>query len=357
MKVKVYDLIEGCIINKDVYSKSNHPIVLKRTVVNQEVLEVLEAFLIDEVEVEKLLENGDPFPNEGIGEETSISSEKTSFYTQYMSAVDLYKNEFKSWQAGSPIDILKIRDCIIPLFISFTKKPEELVMIHRYAKKQDYLYHHSVATGLISGFLAIKSNLPAGEAAQIAIAGILADCGLARVDQKVLKKLGKNTFEEKEEIKKHPLYSYKLIQNIPSIKDATKLAILQHHERLDGSGYPQRESANRIHKFSRVISIAAYYHEMCSGEGNFISLSPFKVVENMIEDSFGKFDLEIVQNLVRYVAGFSLGSTVKLNDGSIGDVMFVDSKAPLRPIIKIKKSEQLLDLRNNRKYFIDKIIH
>ncbi|MET3699789.1 HD-GYP domain-containing protein (c-di-GMP phosphodiesterase class II) [Bacillus oleivorans] len=356
MKVKRRDLIEGCIVKEDIFSQSVHPLVTKKTVITNDILEVLQAFLIEEVSIEKTLENGDPFPNIESHEETIKKTEFTTFYSDYMKAVEVYKTEFIKWQAGSPINILKIRELMIPLLIRFYNESNELLLIHRYTKQENYLYHHSVATGLISGYLALKQNIPSGEAAQVALAGVMADCGLSKVDLKVLNKRKNFSIQEEEEIRKHPLYSYNLLKNIPSLKDAVKLAVLQHHERLDGSGYPLKESAKRVHKFSRIIAVADFYHKMCTGEGISTGLSPFKAVEIMTEDSFGKFDIEIVQVLLRNVAKFSLGSTVKLNDGSIGDVMFVDSKSPLRPIIKVEKTDQLLDLRTNRAYLIDYII-
>lgn len=357
MKVKRIDLIEGCVISEDIYSKSTSPLVNKKTIVTKEILELLEAFLIEEVNIEKTLVNGDPFPNvESQDVASKPKDEYISFYSEYLKVVEIYKSEFLKWHAGSPVDILKIREMIIPLFVHFSKDPSELLLIHRYVQKNDYIFHHSVATGLISGLLAIKSNFSPGEAAQIALAGAMADCGLSKIDPKIIYKNGLKTREEEEEEKKHPLHSYKLLANIASLKDAVKIAILQHHERLDGSGYPLHETGNRIHKFSAIIAVADYFHQMCTGEGKYSQTSPYKVVEIMTEDSFGKFDIEIVQVLLKSVANFSLGSTLKLNDGATGDVMFVDSKSPLRPIIKVNQTNQMIDLRNQRSYFIDKLI-
>lgn len=356
MKVKRRDLIEGCIVKEDIFSQSVHPVITKKTIITKDILEVLEAFLIDEVSIEKTLQNGEPYLYNESHEETIETAKHTSFYSDYTKAVEVYKTEFLKWQAGSSINILKIREIIIPLLIRFFNETNELLLFHRYTKHENYLFHHSIATGLISGFLALKQNIPSGEAAQIALAGVMADSGFSKVDPKVLNKTKNLSIQEEEEIRKHPLYSYNLLKNIPSLKDAVKLAVLQHHERLDGSGYPLKESAKRIHKFSRFLAVADFYHKMCTGEGASAALSPFKVVEIMTEDSFGKFDIEIVQVLLRHVTKFSLGSKVKLNDGSIGDVMFVDTKSPLRPIIKVEKTDQLLDLRTNRAYFIDHII-
>ena len=357
MKVKRRDLIEGCIVKEDIFSQSIYPIVTKKTVITNQILEVLDAFLIDEVSIEKTLENGDPFPYvETYDEIIKTTAEHSSFYSDYIKAVDVFKTEFFKWQAGSPINILKIRESMIPLLIRFFNETNEILLIHRYTKQENYLFHHSVAIGLISGYLALKLNIPSGEAAQITLAGVLADSGLSKVDPKILNKRKNYSIQEEAEIRKHPMYSYNLIKNIPSLKDAVKVAVLQHHERLDGSGYPLKESAKRIHKFSRIIAVADFYHKMCTGEGSATGVSPFKAVEIMTEDSFGQFDIEIVQVLLKNVARFSLGSIVKLNNGSIGDVMFIDTKSPIRPIIKVENTDQLLDLRTNRAYYIDQII-
>lgn len=356
MKVKCYDLIEGCIVAQDVYSKTPYPIVQKKTVISTELIGLLQAFLVEEITVEKTLANGDPFSVMDIEGEIDGNNENSTFYKKYMLTVFQFKNMFQSWQAGALVDITKVREQLIPLLIDFTKNHRELTRLHRYENKDDYIFHHSISTGLISGLLALKMDYPPGEAAQISLAGFLADCGMAKISQQILKVPFQLANVDQEEVQKHPLHSYRMLKSVPSLREAVKIAVLQHHERIDGTGYPLKVKSHMIHKYARIIAVADVFHAMSSSRAHQSKISPFKVLETMSEDSFGKFDIEIIQFLIDTVANYSIGSIVKLNDGTVGSVMYVDSKTPLRPVVKVNNSDVMLDLRNNRSSWIEEIL-
>ena len=109
-----------------------------------------------------------------------------------------------------------------------------------------YIAHHSIAVGIISGAIAKKLRYPPGQINQIATAGLMADVGMAKVDVKIREKKSYLTETDFSEIKKHTIYSFQMIKDSPLLKPEMKLAIFQHHERLDGSGYPKGEKMESI---------------------------------------------------------------------------------------------------------------
>ncbi|WP_442597291.1 HD-GYP domain-containing protein [Neobacillus sp. D3-1R] len=361
MRVKVSELQEGCILTKDIFCWTNKPIVAKKTVLTKEMIEVLQAFLIKDVTVEKTLVNGMPFiPTEIIEDEKANTTDKTEkvmkgFVDLYLEAVQDYKKEFTSWQSGMPIKIGPIRALLLPLLEKLEESPSEIFDLHHLSRKDDYLYHHAVTVGLLSGFIGKKLNYPKGDWVQIALAGCLADCGMAKVNPTILHKKTSLLAHEYEDVKKHPVYSYKLVQSIPALRNEAKIAILQHHERIDGSGYPLGDSNQKIHPFAKIIAVADMFHAMTAERVYKGKQSPFKVLEMILQDSFGKFDVSVVNVLSSALMNFSNGSKVKLSDGQLAEIVFIDQQNPTRPLVKLMDSNEMIHLEKNRHLYIEEI--
>lgn len=215
-----------------------------------------------------------------------------------------------------------VRKFFVPLLTKALSQPKDIFLLNHYSTKQEYLYHHPVSVGVISGFLAKKLNLNKGEVIQIALAGCLSDVGMAKVDKAILEKKGSLTTEEFKEIKNHPLNSYKMLQKSPILKEHVLIAVLQHHERLNGSGYPLKKSGDKIHMYSRIIAVADVYHAMVSERNFRLKQSPYRVLEMIRQDDFGKFDITVLQALTAGIIQFSIGSEVKLSNGFVGTVVY-----------------------------------
>lgn len=357
MRIKFSELREGCILAADVYSRTNLPIIPKKTVISNMHIQVLEAFNIGEVEIERLLVNGVPFLNETESEDfgPNPTVSEWGFAELFLKSVVKYKREFQTWQSGLPVDINNIRVILLPLLEKMEGNPHEVFQLHRYSTKDTYIYQHSVAIGLISGYIGMKMNLEKGDWLQVALAGCLADCGMAKVSPTILYKNAPLTLQEYLEIKKHPVYSYKMVRNISVLRKAVKLAILEHHERLDGSGYPFGEK-EKIPQYAKIIGIADIFHAMTSERLYRGKQSPYRVLEMILEENFGKFDIHILKILASAIIDFSTGDRIRLSNGKIAEVLFVDEKSPTRPLIKLVETEEILPLSQNRQIFVDSVL-
>jgi HD-GYP domain-containing protein (c-di-GMP phosphodiesterase class II) len=354
LRVNIKDIQEGCILSVDVFSKTNRPIITKKTIITAPLINVLKAFMIREVEVEKILVNGVPFLPYDI--DANETRQRLGFTELFLQSVNQYKKEFHSWQSGLPIDISKIRALLLPLLEKMEIYPSEVFNLHHFSTKEDYMYQHPVAVGVISGFIGKKTNLGKGEWLQLALAGCLADCGMAKINPSILNKKSSLTSHEYEEVKKHTIFSYKMVQNISVLRKDVKIAILEHHERLDGSGYPLGEKSQKIHEYAKIIALADIFHAMTSERLYRSKQSPFKVLEMIIEDSFGKFDINIIKSISSSIITYSSGDKVRLSDGREAEILFVDGKSPTRPLVKIADTEEIIQLAQYRQLHIDRIL-
>ncbi|MFD6207462.1 HD-GYP domain-containing protein [Peribacillus sp. NPDC060253] len=293
---------------------------------------------------------------EVIDPELDEMEEFSDFTDLYLKSVQTYKRLFKNWQAGSRVEVAMIRLIVIPLVDKALEEPGNILMLHHYCNKEDYLFHHAISIGLIGAYIASKMKCNRADVYQVAIGGCLADCGMAKLPPRLLTKTESLTVEDYEEIHNHPIFSYKMIKGSSIIKDSVKTAILEHHGRLDGTGYPKSLKTKPMSLFSKIIAVADVFHAMTSERTYRKKQSPFKVLEMILHDDFGKFDIEVVKTLLSSFANFSIGSRVKLNNGFIAEIIFIDASSQTRPVIKIKDSDQIINLGINRELYIEEIL-
>ncbi|MBU9722290.1 MULTISPECIES: HD-GYP domain-containing protein [Bacillaceae] len=361
MMVNTYHLIPGCIIKDDIYKSTNSPLIRKNTVVTKEILDVLHIFMIPSVNVEATLENGSLFKpkevksdNEHLITQTNYRPERSTFIDQYLTSVKQYKRLFKQWQGGSKVEAYTIRSIFLPLY-KHTPTKKELMQLHTLGTKADYIYFHSVAVSVYSFMLGKKLNLKNGEIIQLGLSALLADCGMAKVPFNVFEKPSPLSVEQYKEVKKHPLQGYRMLENIPGFSKAALLGVLQHHEREDGSGYPIKLKGDKIHTYAKIIAICDIYHAMISERLYCKKKSPYKVMEDLLKSHFGKIDHVILNKFLNMVVDLSIGKKVRLNNGAIGEIIFVEEIEPLRPMVKLE-DENLLSLKSHPEFYIDSIV-
>lgn len=361
LKVHPKQLVPGCIVQKTILGMSGNPIVKAETVIEEQHIQALVRFGIEQMEVRERLISGQPFkPKAYKNEEKQLIKKVTSpepmdFETIYVETVRQYKNMFKAWQGGAPIDLGEVRNMVTPLFQSLTNNPPDLFILYKYATARDYLYHHAVSVALLSAYLAKKMKYEKGWF-QIGLAGILADSGMSRLNPNWLVKGTELTIQEYKEMKKHPTYSYQLVENVTSLTKGAKLAILQHHERMDGSGYPLGVTGDKIHAYAKILAIVDTYHAMTSERAYRPKKSPFKVMEEMLSAKHQKYDYSTLQVFVDAFINYSIGTEVMLSNGERGHVVFIHKNTPTRPMIRLSHNNEIIDLNQKQALYIENIL-
>ena len=365
LDVRVSELKLGSVIAEDIFANTPYPIIRKDTKVSREHFLVFQTFQITKVAVakdnpfnksEEELQEADEAKAANLSESPSMIAVKKEFGGLYSQAVKDYKKEFMNWASGSKVDVTKVRSFIMPLVERVLEERQIVAKLNDYSKVHDYIYHHAIAMGMIAGALAQKLGFEKGQIMQIATTCLLADCGMAKIDSRLLEKKAALSQHEFNEVKKHTLYSYQMIKETPLLKPEMKLAIFQHHERLDGSGYPKGERMDSITLISQIIAVADIYHAMTSERIYRSKVSPFKVMEMIREDEFGKFNIQVVQALFSIVGDLPIGMRVELSTGETGEVIFVQQNVPTRPMIRISTSGEILDLSLKRQLYIERIL-
>lgn len=362
--VKVSDIRPGITISEDVFANTKFPIVKKDTVLLTEHLEILNVFDIRAVKIEELVvkkdDSVDPAdigtvnPDEVL---SNINIQHADIRELYNTAITSFKKEYAGWKAGVKPDIANIRTFIIPLIETFLKQKKMLTLLNDLSNPKDYYAHHAVGVAVLAATISKKMNFSSGQTLQLGLAGVLADAGMSKIDNGILNKIAFLTKEEFNEVKKHVVYSFQMVKDTPLLRNEMKNAIFQHHERLDGSGYPRGLKLDEISIYSQILAVADVFHAMTSERHYRGKESTFKVVETVLEEGFGQFDIKVVQALHQLVGDLSIGTKVRLTDGREGEIIFIHRDASLRPMIKVAdRKETILDLTTNRHLSIERVM-
>ena len=332
-------------ITEDIFSLTATPVITARTSVTEEIKEVLRAFSIRTVPVE---EDKSVIQETLTETSTAVREEVSAFERLYREAVRQHKTEYSNWVAGSKAEVPKVRQIVLPPGNELLKNRSWLLKIHRLSSENDYIHHHAVAVGLITGALAQRIGFPQGQVQQLMTAGALADSGMAKIDQRIFEKKSTLSTTESLPVQQHPLFSFQYVKDSSLLKPEMKLAIVQHHERLDGSGYPQGEKPEKISLFSQLIAVADTYHALVCDRHYRKAVSPFKALEMLQSEEFGKFHTRATDALAGIIGDQLVGRKVRLTDESIGEVIFIQPVSPFRPLIRLEETGDIIDLNMER---------
>lgn len=177
------------------------------------------------------------------------------------------------------------------------------------------LYHHSVNVMLFSLSLGIQRGLTRSELLELGIGNLLHDLGKLKIKGAVLRKPGRLTDEEYEEIKRHTTLGYDILRRLQDLSPSSSVIALEHHERVDGTGYPRGLRQNEIHPFSRITSVADVYEALTANRVYRKGYLPHQAYELLLGGGGIQFDQEVVKAFVETVAVYPTGMTLELSTG------------------------------------------
>jgi len=203
---------------------------------------------------------------------------------------------------------------------------------------ENYNYSHSINVAIISVILGIELKYDRKKLIRIALAALLHDSGKALLPRELLFKREKRTKEEEEIVRSHCELGYNYLSKYSNIDDEVRLVALNHHEKIDGTGYPRNLKGNEIDEFSKIVSIANYYDNVMASGYMLKENLPTNILEQIMSYVDSAFDYNITRVLFKKVEPFLKGTIVRLNNNDIAVVEGSIVGAPLRPIVKIIKS-------------------
>jgi HD-GYP domain-containing protein (c-di-GMP phosphodiesterase class II) len=255
---------------------------------------------------------------------------------------------------GRPPEREKTETIVESLF-SHAEENYSLVSCLIHIKDMDnYLYTHSVNVSVYALIMAKWMHLSNDKIKDVVRTGLFHDFGKSKIPPAILNKKDSLTPLEYEIIRQHPAIGYNIIKDLTWLSTDVKEAVLAHHEREDGSGYPYGLKAKDIHLYAKIVAIADVYDAMTSNTIYRHKATPFDTFKEIERIGIGNFDIKIMHTFLANLAQHYVGSKVKLNTGEIGEIVFISPQSISTPIVKV--GVKYYDLYQDKSHKIEEII-
>lgn len=338
--VPVSSLIEGMYVGKSLYDKNNQLLLGKGSIIQKSYIDKIyrlgyQGIYVDD-EISSDIEVKDIICDEL--RRNTINTIK-----------DVFIKSADSAQGGFNQKIDETKMLIMNIVEQILENEDTIVNLIDLKVFDDYTFYHCVNVAVLSILLGTAINMNKEQLLNLGLGAILHDIGKMFVDSNILNKEGSLTKDEYDHIQKHSEYGYKYLKETFAVPSAAYIAVLQHHEKFDGTGYPHNKSKDDISIYGRIIGIADVYDALTSTRPYRKALLPSEAMEYIMANGGIMFDLNLTKKFVQKVAPFPVGTWVQLSNSYQGIVVENYEEACLRPKIKIVRDE-----KNNKiapKYF------
>lgn len=213
--------------------------------------------------------------------------------------------------------------------------------------KDEYLLEHSVNVATLLVSFGKHLDLPKDTLKQMAIGGIIHDVGKIKVDDKVLHKPARLTPDEFEHMKMHQVYAGEIITTVTGLSDISRDVCLMHHEKLDGTGYPNGLTAEQIPIHGRMSCIVDIYDALTADRCYKKGMSSAEAFKILLSLTPFHLDRELVYKFINCIGVYPVGALVELSDGRVGIVWTSNTAEPLKPEVKCfysRKYKRFIDV-------------
>lgn len=250
----------------------------------------------------------------------------------YHQAKDYVKQMWEDARLGKSIDPEGARQLASSMVDSIMRNENALVWLTQLKHRDEYTSQHSLNVSVFSILFGRHLGLNKAQLKLLGFGALLHDIGKMRIPLEILNKPGRPTPEEMELLKKHPEYGKEILAEKQSDLPPVVFDIAySHHERYDGSGYPLGLSGNEISRFTYIVSIVDVYDAVTSDRCYHMGISPHEALNLMYGLKPKSFHPDLVEEFIRCLGIYPVGSVVELESGEVGVVMSVNRKRSLFP--------------------------
>lgn len=265
----------------------------------------------------------------------SIDEELKKAKGLYEKAKSLHGRVLDRIRQGQDMQMEAIEQTTDKLVESIFRNQDALSCLSRIQTKDAFLLEHSINVAILMSMFARHLGFEKRIVQEVTLGAFLHDIGKVLLPDEILNKRGHLNEKEEKIWQSHVALGLKVLEDSPSISHIAARMIAEHHERLDGSGFPKGIKENDISKFGRMIAIVDTYEKM-TGERPFKKpVPPISAFKTLVAESPALYDEDLVEKFIQCIGVYPVGTLVKLNSGKLGIISQLNPSSPLRPYVRV----------------------
>lgn len=264
----------------------------------------------------------------------SLAEERRRAASLYVDAAYTVQNVLVDAQWGHVSEIQRLEPVVERIVDSVFRHPDALIPLSRLKRPDNYTFEHAVASAGMMAAFGRNLKLDREKIHQIVMGAMLQDIGMTRVPGAIIGKTTRLSPNEVALVRGHVNHSHDMAQELAHLPEASLEVIAQHHERVDGSGYPFLLQGDQISVHGQMAAIVDVYDALTSQRPFQDPVAPTTALRKLFEWSQHHFDGALVQAFIRTVGIYPVGSLVRLESGVLG-VVVEQTDDLLKPVVRI----------------------
>ena len=253
-------------------------------------------------------------------------------YEEYMNYIE---SVFTHYATHKEIDQDDLSETVKELCVFIKENKRFILRVNpaEGATEKNFLVTHSMRTTVLAIAIALQLHMPLSKMVDLGVTSILHEIGMLRLPPQIYMTDKKLTPGERSQILKHPVLGYTIVKDL-NFPLNIQLGVLEHHEKENGTGYPQKKSGDKISNNAKIISVACSYEAISSSRSYKTGRSTFEAIVELLQNRERSYDDSIIRALLYTVSLFPIGSYVYLSNRKIAQVIDTNPDNPKTPIIQ-----------------------
>jgi putative nucleotidyltransferase with HDIG domain len=273
----------------------------------------------------------------------ALLSRSNSFAGKYTGVLRMVEGFFTNVGSDGKVSRGEMNEIVSNSVVPMIHESGAVDYLYQLKNVNSSLYNHSLRVSLLSGVLAKWCHRSKKGIEEAVLAGLLHDIGKTRISKEILGKQVENlSGDELIEYQRHTRYGYDMVIDA-DLSENVKYAVLQHHERNDGSGYPFNAVGKEINYYAKVIAIVDMYDNITKERTGYVRQTPFDALREITTGMFDKYDPDVCMPFIKNIRQSFLGSKVVLSDGQEGVVTYYADDYAALPLVKVA-DDMIIDL-------------
>lgn len=326
-RLYIEELFPGMRLAKTVFSQDGRILVEAGVSLNAEHIQKLVVWDIDHVFVD---EESHPDTSEAADRRERMLQD--AFVETHQRAVATTKNLLAALHAGDPIHENEVSESVFELLDKMTQDRNLLVNLTQIKTLDNILFTKSVNVCALALVVGNYLDLSEDQMHLLGMGAFLHDIGMMAIPEETWNHSAPLTDDQEKLVKSHTTLGFERLAGFP---EEVRRVAKEHHERMDGSGYPQGLGSEDIHLFSRIVGLVDVYEALITRRKHREPMLPSDALRLIMTRMKGQFDDQILKAFMGHMAIFPIGTVVKLSTGEVGRITGTNKDKPFRPIVKI----------------------